>query len=183
MERRTTSDRQTVHGIGNRKNEYFVEYLVRYGAEPYPTTVSFVKDMRSRGYRMALFTASKNADKVLESSGLRDLFEVVVDGNDARELGLKGKPSPDIILEAARRLGVSADRAVVIEDALAGVEAGSAGGFATVIGVDRGDQANELRAHVLTLSGTCPNWLSKASEGPRHGCPRPWPTRTGYSAR
>lgn len=140
-------DRQTVHGIGNRKNEYFVEYLVRYGAEPYPTTVSFVKDMRSRGYRMALFTASKNADKVLESSGLRDLFEVVVDGNDARELGLKGKPSPDIILEAARRLGVSADRAVVIEDALAGVEAGSAGGFATVIGVDRGDQANELRAH------------------------------------
>src|SRR5690606_3368916 len=105
------------------------------------------KDMRSRGYRMALFTASKNADKVLESSGLRDLFEVVVDGNDARELGLKGKPSPDIILEAARRLGVSADRAVVIEDALAGVEAGSAGGFATVIGVDRGDQANELRAH------------------------------------
>lgn len=140
-------DEHTVHGVGNRKNHYFVEHLERYGAEPYDTTVSFIRDMLSRGYRFALFTASKNAEKVLESSGLADLFEVVVDGNDAQELDLRGKPSPDIILEAARRLGVSPDRAVVIEDALAGVEAGSAGGFATVIGVDRGEQAAELKAH------------------------------------
>ncbi|HOK28108.1 MAG TPA: beta-phosphoglucomutase family hydrolase, partial [Methanomassiliicoccaceae archaeon] len=140
-------EEHTVHGVGNRKNHYFVEHLERYGAEPYDTTVSFIRDMLSRGYRFALFTASKNAEKVLESSGLGDLFEVVVDGNDAQELGLRGKPSPDIILEAARRLGVSPDRAVVIEDALAGVEAGSAGGFATVIGADRGEQAAELKAH------------------------------------
>lgn len=144
-------DQQTVHGVGNRKNQYFVEFLEEKGAEPYPSTVRFVQDMRSRGYRLGLFTASKNAVKVLESSGLRDLFDAIVDGNDARELNLRGKPSPDIILEAARRLGVSADRAVVIEDALAGVEAGSAGGFATVVGIDRGGQASELRAHGADL--------------------------------
>ena len=140
-------DIQTIHGIGNRKNKYFVEHLERYGAEPYPTTVKFIQDMKSRGYRFALFTASKNADKVLESSGLRALFETVVDGNDALELGLKGKPAPDVLLEAGRRLKAPVDRVVVIEDALSGVEAARAGGFATVIGIDRADHGSELKRH------------------------------------
>ena len=84
---------------------------------------------------------------VLERSGLSNLFEVVVDGIDAQKLGLRGKPAPDIFLEAARRLGVSTEHSAVIEDALAGVEAGKEGGFAVVIGLDRTGQRDELIKH------------------------------------
>ncbi len=137
--------RETICGIGNRKNQHFVQYIRDHGAEPYASTIEFIRWMRSNGARIALISASRNAKLVLERSGLSGLFDVVVDGVEADKLGLNGKPAPDIFLEATRRLGVGPERSAVIEDSLAGVEAGRVGGFNTVIGVDRGGQGDELR--------------------------------------
>ena len=140
-------DERTVCGIGNRKNQYFLERLRREGADAYASTIDFIRSMRSLGHRFAIISASRNARMILEKAKLTDLFEVMVDGNEADERNLKGKPAPDIFLEAARQLGTSPDRSAVIEDALSGVEAGRAGGFALVIGIDRGDHEDELLAH------------------------------------
>ncbi|MGA1796362.1 MAG: trehalose-phosphatase, partial [bacterium] len=138
-------EKETVCGLGNRKNRYFLDRLTNQGAESYASTVDFIRKTKSKGMRFALISASRNAKEVLEAAGLQDLFDVRVDGIDADELALKGKPEPDVFLEAARRLEVSPRRAVVVEDSLAGVEAGKAGGFALVIGIDRGNQTAELR--------------------------------------
>lgn len=148
---RDPPQKETVCGLGNRKNQLFIQWLESCGAEPFPSTVSLIRSLRSRGTKLGLITASKNAKKVLKMAGLSDLFEVVVDGVEADRLGLRGKPAPDVFLEAARRLGVRPERAAVVEDALAGVEAGRAGGFAMVIGVDREGHADELRRHGADL--------------------------------
>jgi HAD superfamily hydrolase (TIGR01509 family) len=100
--------------------------------------------------RTALVTASRNADAVLQAAGIHDLFDARVDGNDAARLGLAGKPAPDTFLHAAEALGVAPARAAVVEDALAGVAAGRAGGFGAVIGVDRAGQGAALREHGAT---------------------------------
>jgi beta-phosphoglucomutase-like phosphatase (HAD superfamily) len=106
--------------------------------------VAFVRRLRERGLRTAVVSASRNMVAVLDSAGLRGLFDAEVDGVAADRLGLAGKPDPALFLEAARRLGVTPDRAAVVEDALAGVEAGRRGRFAVVVGVDRGGQAAAL---------------------------------------
>ncbi len=137
---------ETVCGLGNRKNRRFLALLGEGGADPYPTTVRLIEQLRGRGIPCAIITSSRNAEEVLGSAGVSDLFEVRVDGADAAELGLAGKPMPDIFVEAARRLGVSPDRCAVVEDAISGVEAGRRGGFGLVIGVDRGDHAEDLVA-------------------------------------
>ncbi|MBI0583286.1 MAG: trehalose-phosphatase [Methanomassiliicoccus sp.] len=140
-------ERETVCGLGNRKNRQFIQCLEVRRAEPYPGTVSFVRAWAARGRRLALVSASRNARKVLQMSGLADAFDLVVDGNDLADRGLKGKPAPDLFLEAARQLNVAPERAAVVEDAIAGVEAARAGGFALVIGVDRAGQAAALEEH------------------------------------
>ncbi|WP_019176288.1 trehalose-phosphatase [Methanomassiliicoccus luminyensis] len=140
-------ERETVRGIGNRKNLNFIRWLDEHGAEPYPSTVEFVRALRSRGIRVALFSSSRNARRVLQAAGVSGLFDAVVDGCDAADLGLPGKPAPDVLIEAARRVGAEPGRAAVVEDALAGVEAGRDGGFALVVGVDRAGQASELRKY------------------------------------
>jgi alpha,alpha-trehalase len=137
-------DRETVCGLGNAKDRYFVAHLREHGAKPFPTSVAFVRGLRERGLRTAAVSASRNMVAVLDSAGLRELFDVEVDGVEADRLGLAGKPDPALFLEAARRLGVAPDRAAVVEDALAGVEAGRRGRFAVVVGVDRGGQATAL---------------------------------------
>jgi beta-phosphoglucomutase family hydrolase len=137
-------DRETVCGLGNAKDRYFVAHLREHGAEPFPTSVAFVRGLRERGLRTAVVSASRNMVAVLESAGLRELFDAEVDGVEAARLGLPGKPDPALFLEAARRLGVTPDRAAVVEDALAGVEAGRRGGFGLVVGVDWGGQAVAL---------------------------------------
>lgn len=139
--------RETVRGLGNRKDQYFLQLLETRGVDAYPSTVDLLRRMSSRGVRSALVSASRNARRVLRAAGLSGLFEVVVDGVEAERLGLRGKPAPDMFLEAARRLGARPERAAVVEDALAGVEAGRAGGFGAVIGVDRRGQGEALRAH------------------------------------
>ena len=137
---------QTVCGLGNRKNGYFLERLRSDGAEVYPGSLALLFSLRAEGFLVAVISASRNARQVLEAAGVLDLFDAKVDGVDARDLGLPGKPDPALFLEAARRLGVPPNRAPVVEDALAGVEAGRRGGFPLVIGVDRDGHPDELRA-------------------------------------
>ena len=139
-------DADTVHGLGNRKNGYFLERLRRDGVEVYPGSLALLRALRAKGVGAAVISASRNAEHVLEAAGVLKLFDAKVDGRDADALGLPGKPDPAVFLEAARRLGVAAERAAVVEDALAGVEAGRRGGFALVIGVDRTGHPDELRA-------------------------------------
>ena len=136
--------RETVCGLGNAKDRSFVAHLRDHGATPFPTSVAFVRRVRERGLRTAVVSASRNMVAVLESAGLRELFDVEVDGVEADRLGLPGKPDPALFLEAARRREVAPGRAAVVEDALAGVEAGRRGGFGLVVGVDRGGQAAAL---------------------------------------
>lgn len=139
-------DEETVCGLGNRKNELFLEALQHGGADAFASSVRLVEELRDRGVEVAVITSSRNSDEVLASAGVADLFAVKVDGIVSAELSLAGKPEPDIFLEAARRLGVPAEHTAVIEDALAGVEAGRRGGFGVVIGVDRSGNAEELVA-------------------------------------
>ncbi|MFC1893686.1 trehalose-phosphatase [Chloroflexota bacterium] len=138
-------DEETICGLGNRKNGYFVTRLKTEGAKPYESSIRLIKKLKARGLRTAVISASRNAEEVLESAGMLGLFDVKVDGIDSDELRLKGKPAPAIFLEAARRLGVKPEETIVVEDALSGVEAGYRGRFRLVIGVDRTGQGEELK--------------------------------------
>jgi alpha,alpha-trehalase len=139
-------DRETVCGLGNRKDAHFVQRLRRDAAELIPGAESLVRDLHDAGVPMAVVSASRNAHEVLTAVGLRPLVPVLVDGVIAADRGLPGKPDPATFLEAVRALGVEAADAVVVEDAQAGVEAGRAGGFGLVVGVDR-TGGDELRGH------------------------------------
>jgi alpha,alpha-trehalase len=138
-------DKETICGLGNRKNKYFLEHLRKYGAKSFKSTLSFIEKLKGEGIKVAVISASRNAREVMKAAGVEGIFDASVDGIDSSELKLKGKPEPDIFLEAARRLNVTPNRSIVIEDALAGVEAGRAGNFTVVVGIDRGEQAEELR--------------------------------------
>lgn len=135
----------TVQAVGDRKNRIFLEALERTGARPFPSTVELVHALVGSGIRVAVISASRNAEAVLDAAGLANLFPVRVDGVTARELGLPGKPDPAMLLEAARRLGVTPGQAVVVEDAMAGVQAGRDGGFLQIVGVDRTGRPDLLR--------------------------------------
>lgn len=143
---RDPEDRETIWGLGNRKNGFFRQALREHGVETFASTIRFIQDLRAAGLKVAVVSSSQNCVDVLEAAGIRHLFDVKVDGVDLLEQGLRGKPAPDMFLRAAERLGVSADRAMVIEDAVAGVRAGRAGRFGLVVGVDRTGQADRLRA-------------------------------------
>jgi beta-phosphoglucomutase family hydrolase len=137
----------TVYGLSNRKNDLVLAKLAAGGVQVYDGTVTYIRSARGKGISTAIVSSSANTQLVLESAGLAGLFDVRVDGVVAKERGLRGKPAPDTFLAAAEALSVPASRAVVFEDALAGVEAGRAGHFALVVGVDRVGQAAELREH------------------------------------
>ena len=134
----------TVQGLGNRKNELVLAKMAA-GVEVYPGSVRYVEAVVVAGLGRAVVSSSANTRTVLRVTGLADHFEVVVDGLVAEREGLAGKPAPDTFLAAARALGVDPAEAAVFEDALAGVEAGRAGGFGCVVGVDRTGQAEALR--------------------------------------
>ena len=142
---------ETVCGLGNRKNGYFLNRLKTDGVEAYATSVAFVRELQRQGIETALISSSRNVDEVLGAAGLLDLFTVRIDGIVADELGLPGKPHPAVFLEAASRVGAEPAKAAIVEDAQSGVEAGKAGGFRIVIGVDRGDQAEELSGAGATV--------------------------------
>lgn len=134
---------ETVVGLGRRKQRYFRAWLRDNQVRTYPGTLKLIRDLRELGVRTAVFSSSRNMEAVLRNAGALELFEVRVGGEDLAALALPGKPHPALLHEAAARLGVSPGRAAVIEDAVAGVEAGVRGGFALVIGVDRGDQRDD----------------------------------------
>lgn len=139
-------------GVGNLKNREFTAVLGEEGVDAYPGSVALLDHLLKAGVAVAVVSSSANAESVLEAAGLRTRFEVIVDGIVALQRGLPGKPAPDTFLAAARELGVDAADAVVVEDALSGVQAGVAGGFGLVVGVDRGGQAEALAkagAHVV----------------------------------
>ncbi len=137
-------EKETVCGLGNRKNRLFHEHLKKYGVDTYPSAVQLIRRLKKATFKTAVVTSSKNCSAVLEAAGLEDIFDTQIDGIVSEKLKLKGKPHPDIFLEAARRLNVPRKRAVVLEDALAGVEAASRGGFGCVIGVDRNGRESKL---------------------------------------
>lgn len=139
-------ERETVHGLGTRKNALVLELIEREGVQTFPGSIDYVREVRAAGLRTAVVSSSANTQAVLQATGIEDLFDVRVDAGVARELGLRGKPAPDTFLRAAELLGGGPDDAAVFEDALSGVEAGRAGGFAFVVGVDRVGQADELAA-------------------------------------
>ncbi|HZP30240.1 MAG TPA: beta-phosphoglucomutase family hydrolase [Acidimicrobiia bacterium] len=139
-------DADTVHGLGNRKNEMLLEKLRNDGVRVFAGSVRFVRAVREAGLRTAVVSASANTPEVLRAAGITDLFDTRVDGVVAASRHLAGKPAPDTYLAAAELLGVEPAAAGVFEDALAGVEAGRAGGFGYVVGVDRVGQAEGLRA-------------------------------------
>jgi beta-phosphoglucomutase family hydrolase len=137
----------TINGLGNRKNEIMLRRVREDGVEVYDGSVRYLHAVRAAGVRTAVVSSSANTVEVLAVTGLTDLFDARVDGLVARERGLPGKPAPDTFLAGAEELGVEAGESVVFEDALAGVEAGRAGRFALVVGVDRVGQADALREH------------------------------------
>ena len=136
----------TIHGLGNRKNELVLAKMAD-GVEVYPGSVRYVEALRDAGLARAVVSSSANTKTVLGVTGLDKLFDTVVDGVVADRENLAGKPAPDTFLAAAHRLGVPPGQAAVFEDALAGVEAGRAGKFGCVVGVDRVGQADDLRRH------------------------------------
>jgi alpha,alpha-trehalase len=138
---------ETVCGLGNAKDRRFAARLRRHGAKAFPSSAALVRRLRTAGVWTAAVSASRNMATVLASAGLHGLFDAEVDGVEAARLGLAGKPDPALFLEAARRLGVAPARAAVVEDAIAGVEAGRRGGFGLVVGVDRAGQAAALAEH------------------------------------
>src|ERR1700731_535914 len=138
---------ETVGGLGNRKNELVNKVIEDEGVEPYEGSVKLIDQLRRRGFKIAVVTSSQNCTTVLKAVKLDGFFDVQVDGNVIHARQLRGKPAPDTFLMAARLLGVEPTRAVVLEDAISGVEAGSAGGFGLVVGVARKGNAEELRRH------------------------------------
>jgi beta-phosphoglucomutase family hydrolase len=144
------ADAETVHGLGNQKNDLVLAKIEADGVEAYDGSIRYLRAAQQAGLRRAVVSSSANCLSVLQASGIEQYLEVRVDGVTAKEKHLKGKPAPDTFLAAAQLLGVDPSTAAVFEDALAGVEAGRAGGFGAVIGVDRVGQADALADHGAT---------------------------------
>lgn len=144
----------TVCAVGNRKNELVQQLLRTQGVEVFPDAIDLLRRARTQGFRTAVVSSSKNCLEVITAAGIADAFDARVDGYAVEDGGLAGKPAPDTYLEAARQLGVPPARAVVLEDAVSGVQAGHAGGFGLVVGVDRVGHADALRANGADVTAT-----------------------------
>jgi beta-phosphoglucomutase family hydrolase len=155
---------EKVEELGSRKNELVLRLIREQGVEAYRGSVRYLEAVRDAGLRRAVVSSSTNCKDVLEASGIEEYFEVRIDGVVAEHEGLKGKPAPDTFLAAARKLEVGNEEATVFEDALAGVEAGRAGAFGCVVGVNRlgEEHARELPDHGATI---VVNDLSELLEG------------------
>lgn len=137
----------SIHAVGNLKNETLLGLIETDGVTAYAGSKRYLRAVREAGLARAVVSSSTNCRAVLESAGIADFFETIVDGVLAEREGLAGKPAPDTFLAGARMLGAVPAQAVVFEDSLAGVKAGHDGHFGYVVGVDRVGQANDLREH------------------------------------
>jgi beta-phosphoglucomutase family hydrolase len=142
---------ETVSGLGDRKNDLVNSTIEDVGIVPYEGSVKLIHELRHRGFKIAVVTSSQNCLAVLRSAKIDDLFDISIDGTTILAEGLAGKPAPDAFLLAAKRLAVEPSRAVVVEDAISGVEAAFAGKFGLVVGVARKGNADELRKHGARL--------------------------------
>lgn len=150
-DRGDSTDARTVHGLGNRKNTRLLRALEIGGVPVYEGAIELVQALHDAEVPMAVVSSSENAKAALDAAGIADFFPTVIDGHAVKDGHLAGKPAPDSFLEAARVLGVEPETAVVVEDAPAGVEAGHAGRFGLVIGVDHHADPDRLRAHGADL--------------------------------
>jgi trehalose-phosphatase len=137
--------KETVCGLGNKKNQLFLQQLKKHGTEVYPHSIEFIKRLRSQGYKTGVVSSSKNCLTILESAHIKGLFDVEIDGVDLKKSNLKGKPAPDMFLEATRRLMSNPEQTAIVEDAIAGVQAGRNGNFGLVVGVDRKGKPEQLK--------------------------------------
>ena len=136
--------KETVCGIGNKKNLVLRQALKKQEIKIYHSTIRFIENLKKAGVKIGVATSSKNCKLILESAGIEDLFTVRVDGEVSDKLGLKGKPQGDIFVTAARSLGTTPAKSIVVEDAISGVQAGRNGGFGLVLGIARKDNESEL---------------------------------------
>jgi len=141
------ADADTVHGLANRKDALFLQLIHTHGVEAFEGSVRYVHAARAANLKLAVVTSSRHCSEVLTAAHMQGLFDAQMDGNVADARGLAGKPAPDTYLEAARMVGTAPAGSAVYEDALAGVQAGRAGRFGLVVGVDRSGQAEALRRH------------------------------------
>ncbi len=139
-----TPDKETVCGLGNKKNAEFVQYLRAGKTEVYPSTIKLVKKLKEQGLRVGVASSSKNCSDILNYADISDLFETVVDGKVSAALDLKGKPEGDIFVKAASNMNIEPSRSIVVEDATSGVAAGRNGGFGLVIGIARKNNTGDL---------------------------------------
>jgi HAD superfamily hydrolase (TIGR01509 family) len=138
---------ETCCGIGNRKNKLFLEHMEKVGVSVFDTSVAFVRDVRSFGKKIAVVSASKNAEYVLRRAEIFDLFDVIVSGREAAALSLAGKPAPDTYLKAMELLEAKPERSVVFEDSVTGVQAAKTAGVGMIVGVDRAEDCAALLWH------------------------------------
>jgi alpha,alpha-trehalase len=158
-------ERETICGLGNRKNEAFAAAVRDRGVEPFESTLALARRLQDHGIRTGVVSASENCAAILEAAGATDCFETRVDGIDAHAQHLAGKPDPALFLEAAARLGVRPEDVAIVEDALVGVEAGRRGGFGLVVGVDRNGQASALIDHGADIVVPDLAWLEIDGNG------------------
>lgn len=138
---------QTMHGIANLKNRFYLSEVRQSGVKCYQSTLVLIEALKASGIKVAVVTASENGEEILAGAKILHQFDAKVDGRDAIEKKLRGKPNPDVFLEAAQMLSVDVKRSIVVEDATSGVEAGKKGGFCLVIGVSRDDNDKLLLEH------------------------------------
>lgn len=141
----SSKNKTTVRSLGNRKDNYFEELLAADGIAAYEGAVELVRYLHDQGIKTAVVSSSRNCKKVLKAANMTGLFDTVMDGRVAEQLHLAGKPEPDTFLKAAEQLGVEASRSVVVEDAIAGIQAGRKGKFGLVIGVAQAENASSLK--------------------------------------
>jgi trehalose 6-phosphate phosphatase len=163
-------EEETVCGLGNSKNSIFRELVVEDGVDVYQENVEVIRQLAGKGWKTGIVSSSRNCRMILQAVGLESLFQTRVDGATEADTGLKGKPASDYFLRAAEKLRIKPEKTVMVEDAVAGVQAGRAGGFGLVVGVDLHDQAETLRkngAHrvVIKLSELFQRDYLKSSSG------------------
>ncbi len=143
----------TVRGLGNLKNRCFAAWLDEHTVPVFDDAIAMIRGLKAAGVVVGVFSASRNAARVLDGAGLGDVFDAAVDGAEAQKQGLEPKPEPGQLLETARRLAASPEETAVVEDAVSGVKAGAAGRFGLVIGVNRQTEDREKQRHALRANG------------------------------
>jgi beta-phosphoglucomutase family hydrolase len=140
-----TPDKDTISGLGNHKNEVFLEILGKEGTKVYPSSKILLRDLKNTSVKIGVASSSKNCHTILDKTGLLQFFDVMVDGIVSEKTGLNGKPEPDIFISACELMNSKPEESIVVEDAVSGVQAGVKGNFGFILGIARKDNKEELQ--------------------------------------